>query len=296
MDKIPKGNNMETRSFYINRDYVNHVKLNEQKNETVPIRINCTGYENRTQPFVTKGERLDWYIQLVDKGSIKSQCGDIQKCQFIVWPPNVNHHYEKENSEQLGYYWVHFTGSYAQMLLEENGIEPLKVYTVSEELLKTLRREWGFLFREYMLRRPNYDIMVASLLISIIVRLGRQIKKNSPEALEGDLRKRLEHTVSYIHNHFTENLSIKELSEIEHLSESRFREVFKKAFGVSPGEYIINLRIDRAGELLLTSDLHISNISKLCGYSDELYFSRIFKKKMGVSPIVYRREGWVIKE
>ena len=108
--------------------------------------------------------------------------------------------------------------------------------------------------------------------------------------MESEIRKRLENTVSYIHNHYTEEISVKTLAENEHISESRFRELFKKAFGTSPGDYIINLRIERAGELLITTDSSVSYISSVCGYSDEFYFSRIFKKKTGFSPLMYRRE------
>ena len=281
---------MEPQSFYINRDYIKHNKLTDQQTDSVPIRINCTGYGKYERPFVTNGARLDWYIQLVDEGSMQSECGEVNKFQFIVWPPEKNHHYEKNDCSTFCYYWAHFTGSFAETLLKENGIEPLKVYTINEELMKTIRREWGFLFREYILRRQNYDIMVASLLTSIIVRLGRHIKKNETAVSDGDLRKRLENTVAYIHNHYTEQIPINVLAENEHISESRFRELFKKAFGISPGEYIINLRIERASELLITTDSSVSYISAVCGYTDEFYFSRIFKKKTGYSPLMYRRE------
>lgn len=281
---------MEPQSFYINRDYIKHTKISDQYTNSVPIRINCTGYGKLERPFVTNGERLDWYVQIVDEGAMKSECGDVNECQFIVWPPERNHRYEKNDNNPFSYYWVHFTGSYAEQLLKENGIEPLKVYTVSSELMKTIRREWGDLFREYMLKRPGYEIMVAAHLVSIIVRLGRQVKKNELSDVESEIRKRLENTVSYIHNHYTEDVSVKTLAENEHMSQSRFRELFKKAFGTSPGDYIINLRIERAGELLITTDSSVSYISSVCGYDDEFYFSRIFKKKTGYSPLMYRRE------
>jgi len=78
---------MEPQSFYINRDYIKHNKLSDQQTDTVPIRINCTGYGKYERPFITNGARLDWYIQLVDEGSMQSECGEVKKCQFIVWPP-----------------------------------------------------------------------------------------------------------------------------------------------------------------------------------------------------------------
>ena len=65
---------------------------------------------------------------------------------------------------------------------------------------------------------------------------------------------------------------------------------FKKATGYSPKEYLLSLRMERAKSLLEISDMTINGISNAIGYSDQLAFSRMFKKYTGISPTVYRDE------
>jgi AraC-like DNA-binding protein len=59
--------------------------------------------------------------------------------------------------------------------------------------------------------------------------------------------------------------------------------------GMSPKEYIIKLRLDRSMELLQCTDLSVGEISDIVGYQDPLYFSKLFKRKLGVSPAAYRK-------
>lgn len=65
--------------------------------------------------------------------------------------------------------------------------------------------------------------------------------------------------------------------------------LFKKTLGVSPQEYYAELIIDKSSNLLIDTDYNISEIAKLCGVEDALYFSRMFKKHMGVSQLTYRK-------
>ncbi len=271
--------------------YINGAQQDDVCDERVPLRVNCVGYEKRHTPFVTNTTRRDWYLQLMDEGELTLDDGTrLTKGQFIVRPPDKPYRYELLAEETIGYYWIHFTGGFAEQLLAENGILPEKVYTVAGEHASAIERELQALFREFMLKRSAYGCMAAARLTALLVQLGRRIQACSVEAAGSNLRKRLERPIAYIHNHYAEPISVKALAAMENLSESRFREMFKSAFGVSAKGYIINLRIDRAGDLLCSTDLSVAQIAEACGYEDELYFSRIFKKRIGVSPYRYRQE------
>ena len=86
MDKstVREVKTMESQNYSNNRDYIMHRIMSMQEDNTVPLKINCTGYEKYSTPFVTNGARLDWYLLLMDEGTIKSQHGDISKAQFIL--------------------------------------------------------------------------------------------------------------------------------------------------------------------------------------------------------------------
>lgn len=278
---------MENQSYYLHR-LGSHDDISDS---SVPLQVNCAGYVSLTRPFTTNGNRRDWYLQLVDTGTMNSSDTVMLPRQFIIRPPEKTYRYSFDGDGEIGYYWIHFTGGYAQSLLQSCGIEPDVVYTISEDRMQSLRRDFGVLFREFMLRRPGYMEMNASVLTALLVRLGRGAASDSEEDESNGLRKRLENSAAYIHSHYTENLTVTELAEMEHLSESRFRDIFREAFGTPPGEYIIGLRIAHACELLLTTDLNVSETAAICGYTDVMYFCRLFRRKMGVSPAAYRKNA-----
>lgn len=95
--------------------------------------------------------------------------------------------------------------------------------------------------------------------------------------------------LDYINKHYSENLQLKELASKFYLNASYCCELFKKTTGKKFSEYLIDLRLKKACELLLDTDLTIQEISILTGYSDYYYFNRGFKKNFGVTPAQYKK-------
>jgi len=91
--------------------------------------------------------------------------------------------------------------------------------------------------------------------------------------------------------HLFSNLKLEELAKLCNLSLSSFKREFKKEFDDSPTNYINNRRLDKAKELLDITDLPISEIAYETGFKDSLYFTRLFKNKIGVPPTTYRKEN-----
>ena len=141
------------------------------------------------------------------------------------------------------------------------------------------------MFDEFSNRRQGMEEACAGFLTNILVSLTREAEKVSVG------KKRRLSTVSYLHIHYRENTSIAELAAMEHLSVSRYREVFKNQTGMSPVDYRTALRISNACRLLLQTDLTVAEIAADCGYSDVFFFMRLFKRKTGVTPGEYRIMG-----
>ncbi|MFB7817652.1 helix-turn-helix domain-containing protein [Paenibacillus chitinolyticus] len=97
-----------------------------------------------------------------------------------------------------------------------------------------------------------------------------------------------EQVSKYIHEHYMDGLSVRALAEQNDINENRLFYVFKKHTGMGPGKYLMAYRLNRAKESLLANDAPIGEIAKSLGYEDALYFSRIFKKQVGVSPAEFR--------
>lgn len=106
----------------------------------------------------------------------------------------------------------------------------------------------------------------------------------------GDIHSLLVRMDEYINAHLTESLTNQMLSAQFGLVPSYISRLFKSYKGVSPSEYIQNLRIEKAKQLLATeSELKTKDIAQIVGYSDPFYFSRVFKNVSGYSPTQYRK-------
>lgn len=93
--------------------------------------------------------------------------------------------------------------------------------------------------------------------------------------------------------HLYSNLSVEDLAKLSNLSLSSFKRQFKKEFNDSPNSYITTKRLDKAKELLSITDMPINEIAYDIGFNDPLYFTRTFKKKIGISPTEYRHRKTV---
>ena len=93
----------------------------------------------------------------------------------------------------------------------------------------------------------------------------------------------------YLDENFTQNISIEDMSKIANMSVSGFSHRFKKIFGLSPGQYLIRLKVGLGQKLLIMSDKSITEISLELGYDNVSYFNNQFKKFVGTSPRNYRK-------
>lgn len=103
-----------------------------------------------------------------------------------------------------------------------------------------------------------------------------------------DLSRRFEKVIMHIHRHYEDPISSKELSGMAGLSVSQFERRFSNAFGVSPRQYLLRIRIESAARLLASTEQTVSEIALACGFHDHAHLSKSFRKMMHVSPTRYR--------
>lgn len=278
---------MKTFSYYL-VDKI-YDEMNQRKTSSVlrsdgPIRVNSFGTVAMDGKFSNTQKRVDYYLMYIIDGAITlnidGEMQDFKAGEFVVLPPYYNIHYEKKNNEQLVYYLAHFSGTDVQRFLESLHLlgEPRihKVGTV-DKAIATFR----YLFDSYARNLPCIQEIVSAGLQSILIELS--LKSFEPESKGAPSK-----AVYYIKSHLTEKITVPMLAEFEGLSESRFYAVFKENMGVAPIDYVNNLRIERACNLLSSSPMNVSKIGESCGFSDNFYFSKIFKKKMGMTPTAYK--------
>jgi AraC-like DNA-binding protein len=94
--------------------------------------------------------------------------------------------------------------------------------------------------------------------------------------------------VDYISRNLRSEVTTDELARLCHLSTSQFRRRFKHCFDTSPRLFILKLRIQTACHLLPDKTLNIGQVSEECGFQDQNYFTRQFRRFMGTTPTEYR--------
>ena len=98
-------------------------------------------------------------------------------------------------------------------------------------------------------------------------------------------------SIQYINEHFYENIDLKTLADIEHYNMSYYSDWFKNNMNITVTEYIKNLRIKKAKELMTETDLSILQIAQRVGYEHNSSFTRAFKETEGISPAQFRKES-----
>lgn len=114
---------------------------------------------------------------------------------------------------------------------------------------------------------------------------------NSRSLQEGDIQSCFNRMIAYIDGHFEEKLYLKDLSAQFYINQVYCCQLFKKHLGKTFSEYVSELRIRKARELLKQTDLSIEEIAIEAGYVDYYYFNKVFKKHCGMTPTKFRKSG-----
>lgn len=133
---------------------------------------------------------------------------------------------------------------------------------------------------------PGFRYKCTALLYSLLYYLNIQSQKSEVNTA---LDKKLQSAVNYIHaNYRTQNISIASLAKACAVSQTYFRKTFKEIYKATPLEFINNLKLEYASQLLQSKLYTISEASEKSGFNDSKYFSRLFKKRYGISPAKYK--------
>lgn len=115
-----------------------------------------------------------------------------------------------------------------------------------------------------------------------VVSLGRSLERYDKMAIVNNIR-------TFITENYMKPISLAKISANAYLSPIYVSKVFKEATGESPINYLIRVRLSRACELLDNTDISVKEVARHVGYKDVYYFSKLFKKYYGVSPLFYRK-------
>lgn len=229
---------------------------------------------------------LIYCVEGKGSASINKKKYDLIAGSFIIIPAGNPHSYCSDEKNSWTIYWLHFKGITAGLIVDImtyqfNGL--LGSVTFQEKRLSLFEDMYSCLEKGYGNDNLSFTNMC---LIHFFSSFLYHSKFNLSETK--DIFDSAELSINYMQKNVTNVLTLKELAQSVNLSIPHYSSVFKKKTGYSPIEYFNHLKIQKACQYLLFTDLRIKEIAEKLGLEDPYYFSRMFNKLIGVSPNQYR--------
>jgi AraC-like DNA-binding protein len=279
--------------------------------EWVP-RITWMGFVSYKSPWIHFKRNIDEYVlYLIKSGELHIQEDStryvLKRGHVLLLEPNRDHAgLEKHTCD---YYYIHFKHpdiaalfidnmeSFAKgVLLEDQEREYSsrcyfpKHFLIEDKMsLSQILNSLNELLQLY--RRKHYNRSLTALRLSeLFIRLSREnllaeLQKNKKRNTKGIVRAHA--LLDYIHHHYQSRITGKDIETIFECNLDYMNRTFSKLTGYSITHYVNKVRINHARELLEATHLSISEIAFLVGFQEIYYFSKVFKKYVGLSPVAY---------
>jgi AraC-like DNA-binding protein len=240
-----------------------------------------------------KGRILDgYYLIFIAKGqgvfeSARTQPRNVEAgtCFFLF--PDIWHRYKPHADSGWEEYWIGFRGAYPEKLMNQGFFLPDKPFVqvgLNENLLALLHK----LLETVKTGATGYHQVITGITLQILA-LVNTISMFEKQDLN-PTAKLIAKARFLLQESLEKPVDMEALVKELPMGYSRFRKAFKELTGQSPNQYHLNLRLSKAKDLLINTNLSINEISFKTGFESVFYFSKLFKKKNQVSPKFYRQQ------
>ncbi|WP_303803830.1 AraC family transcriptional regulator [Ruminococcus flavefaciens] len=195
------------------------------------------------------------------------------------------HSYKSSDSEPWELMWIHFNGSTSQQYYDFFASN--SKYTFRPPFFDKIVSDIGKIIRLYEGNEPNAEIYTSKYIVDLLT-ISLTVN-NSEQQYDSALKQKLAAVNSYIEDHFTEDISLEKLSSEFYISKYYLTREYKHIYGKTIFQHIITARINYGKKLLRFSDKSVEEIAHLCGFNDQSYFARQFKKSENLTCFSYRK-------
>ena len=217
-----------------------------------------------------------WLLHYVVSGSGKFEVGNseytVSPSQVFVIHPHQKHRYTADKSTPWHYIWIAFDSDIdLPELLYSDVFSAPTLGKVFLDVLSAAKLDCG---KEEFLASKLWE------MISLLLQMQCGATNTSNPYVTA--------AKEYISGNYMKNIKISDIAKELNLDRTYFSTLFKKQTGISPQEYLVVFRLERAAELLVNKNSAIAEAAFAAGYCDTVNFSRMFKKHFGTSPSRYR--------
>lgn len=217
---------------------------------------------------------------------IDEQLYPVDVNNLVIINPNIVHTEVSLNAQPLEYIVLGIEG--IQLAGSDTSDRQFNIldHFESVEISSCLRN----ILREMEQKNTGYEDVCQAYMEILIIRLMRNITLAVPtesQVVSGN--RQCASVKRYIDLHFKEALTLEQLAEDAHMNKYYLSHAFKREYGISPINYMITKRIEESKYLLAETDLSMSQISQLLGFSSLSYFSQVFRRTQATTPMEYRQ-------
>ena len=258
----------------------------QDKKSNLPFQIENIGitYPN-PQYYVERVDSNLFIFEYVVSGKgyleFEDKIYDLEPGDFYIIEPHKPHADYSDKNDPYQKIWVNFTSNCFAQVFNAYGLSGINVFKNSnvrpffDELL---------LISEKSNHSDDISIDVSNVLFEILHVLAKQIRNpvNNVAPVALLIKNMLDGAV------FKE-ISLNDIANEIHYSKKQINRIFKRDYNITPYEYYLNLKLSFAKKYLSLTELSIKEISEKLHFENQYYFSNLFKKKTGLSPLKYRR-------
>lgn len=224
------------------------------------------------------GEACFTNMNIMEMSEAMDRTQDTNVITFVFHPALISGHFQSIYEKK-----------YVRPVLTNRQIKVIKITSETESGAAICK---GLLKVSRLYDQGNTELQIRNLLSEIWLHLIKEIEihLNSQPAESLRSKDRIRYMLQYIYTHYAEKITLEDIAASANISEREALRTFKKALDKAPFDYLNEYRLDKARELLETSDLTVTEIAVSTGFSDSAYFGKVFRKYFESTPGNYRKK------
>ena len=214
---------------------------------------------------------------------------------LMIIPINAFYTVSSLGEDTIEFFFLHFTVQPVHKVARFiESLELTQILVLHDTINEVLVHQLQHTIRQVSEQKPGYYLEAVLLLKSLLLRLrilrheGDHQQSASPHVRSSE-ETVFNQCVRYLQEHLSENVTVEQLCEIAHVSQSYLYRCFKKLLQQSPSQFVLQFKLQKSQELLKTTDDSITAISDATGFSSIYLFCSTFKTALGMTPTQFRK-------